>query len=129
MSGLKMENTDCNPSSNNQQPSASPTAEPVQTDNTSQGAEGNMEDVHQRSIDVKVLLIPWGMLVVVTAGVLVAWKMWRKHSPSTIMPQPGSSGMEPVFGEAYGTNGLSVTLEPFTISPTGESTESDNVVS
>ncbi|XP_045070086.1 CREB3 regulatory factor-like isoform X2 [Coregonus clupeaformis] len=42
------------------------------------------------------------------------------------MPQPGSSGMEPVFGEAYGTNGLSVTLEPFTISPTGESTESDN---
>lgn len=42
------------------------------------------------------------------------------------MPQPGSSGMEPVFGEAYGTNGLSVTLEPFTISPTGGSTESDN---
>ncbi|XP_029608119.1 CREB3 regulatory factor [Salmo trutta] len=34
--------------------------------------------------------------------------------------------MEPVFGEAYGTNGLSVTLEPFTISPTGGSTESDN---
>ncbi|KAM9395599.1 uncharacterized protein ACWYII_033685 isoform 1-T2 [Salvelinus alpinus] len=42
------------------------------------------------------------------------------------MPQPGSSGMEPVFGEAYGTNGLSVTLEPFTISPTGGSAESDN---
>ncbi|XP_031679679.1 uncharacterized protein LOC109885941 isoform X11 [Oncorhynchus kisutch] len=60
-----------------QQPSASPTAEPVQTDNTSQGAEGNMEEVHQRSIDVKVLLISLGMLVVVTAGILVTWKMWR----------------------------------------------------
>uniref|UniRef100_A0A8C7UR39 Ig-like domain-containing protein n=1 Tax=Oncorhynchus mykiss TaxID=8022 RepID=A0A8C7UR39_ONCMY len=61
-----------------QQPSASPTAEPVQTDNTSQGAEGNMEEVHQRS--VKVLLISLGMLVVVTAGILVTWKMWRRHS-------------------------------------------------
>ncbi|XP_029501391.1 polymeric immunoglobulin receptor-like isoform X2 [Oncorhynchus nerka] len=73
-----------------QQPSASPTAEPVQTDNTSQGAEGNMEEVHQsphttrgipssiRSIDVKVLLISLGMLVVVTAGILVTWKMWRR---------------------------------------------------
>ncbi|XP_064786992.1 uncharacterized protein LOC135510141 [Oncorhynchus masou masou] len=58
------------------QPSASPTAEPVQTDNTSQGAEGNMEEVHQRS--VKVLLISMGMLVVVTAGILVTWKMWRR---------------------------------------------------
>ncbi|XP_029501386.1 CMRF35-like molecule 5 isoform X1 [Oncorhynchus nerka] len=59
-----------------QQPSASPTAEPVQTDNTSQGDEGNMEEVHQRS--VKVLLISLGMLVVVTAGILVTWKMWRR---------------------------------------------------
>uniref|UniRef100_A0A8C8FY73 Ig-like domain-containing protein n=1 Tax=Oncorhynchus tshawytscha TaxID=74940 RepID=A0A8C8FY73_ONCTS len=65
-----------------QQPSASPTAEPVQTDNTSQGAEGNMEEVHQRSIDVKVLLISLGMLVVVTAGILVTWKMWRRHNMS-----------------------------------------------
>ncbi|XP_064879138.1 polymeric immunoglobulin receptor-like isoform X5 [Oncorhynchus nerka] len=61
-----------------QQPSASPTAEPVQTDNTSQGDEGNMEEVHQRSIDLKVLLISLGMLVVVTAGILVTWKMWRR---------------------------------------------------
>ncbi|KAL0964618.1 hypothetical protein UPYG_G00326520 [Umbra pygmaea] len=41
------------------------------------------------------------------------------------MPQPGSSGMEPVFGEAYGTLQLSMMTEPFTISPTGGSTESD----
>ncbi|XP_029554655.1 CREB3 regulatory factor isoform X2 [Salmo trutta] len=44
------------------------------------------------------------------------------------MPQPGSSGMEPFFGEAYGTHGLSVTSEPFTISPTGGSIESDQCV-
>ncbi|XP_031679691.1 polymeric immunoglobulin receptor-like isoform X3 [Oncorhynchus kisutch] len=36
-----------------QQPSASPTAEPVQTDNTSQGAEGNMEEVHQSCHQVR----------------------------------------------------------------------------
>ncbi|XP_045069353.1 uncharacterized protein LOC123483436 isoform X2 [Coregonus clupeaformis] len=71
----------------NQQPSASPTAEPVQTDNTSQGAEGNKEDVHQRSIDVKVLLIPWGMLVVVTAGILVTWKIWTKHKDNKAKDQ------------------------------------------
>ncbi|CAB1343863.1 unnamed protein product [Coregonus sp. 'balchen'] len=70
-----------------QQPSASPTAEPVQTDNTSQGAEGNKEDVHQRSIDVKVLLIPWGMLVVVTAGILVTCKMWTKHKDNKAKDQ------------------------------------------
>ncbi|XP_045075434.1 CMRF35-like molecule 1 [Coregonus clupeaformis] len=80
-----------------QQPSASPTAEPVQTDNTSQGAEGNMEDVHQRSIDVKVLLIPWGMLVVVTAGVLVAWKMWRKHKDNKAENQPTSTAAQDPF--------------------------------
>ncbi|XP_045556386.1 CMRF35-like molecule 7 isoform X2 [Salmo salar] len=74
----KMTSTTQDPTT--QQPSASPTAEPVQNDNTSQGAEGNMEEVHQRPIDVKVLLISLGMLVVVTAGILVAWKMWRKHN-------------------------------------------------
>ncbi|XP_055757742.1 polymeric immunoglobulin receptor-like isoform X3 [Salvelinus fontinalis] len=68
-----------------QQPSASPTAEPVQTDNTSQGAEGNMEEVHQRS--VKVLLISLGMLVVLTAGILVTWKMWRKHKDNKAKDQ------------------------------------------
>ncbi|CDQ79831.1 unnamed protein product, partial [Oncorhynchus mykiss] len=41
---------------------------------------------------------------------------------------PGSSGMEPFFGEAYGTHGLSVTSEPFTVSPTGGSIESDQCV-
>ncbi|XP_064786991.1 polymeric immunoglobulin receptor-like [Oncorhynchus masou masou] len=69
------------------QPYASPTAEPVQTDNTSQGAEGNMEEVHQRSIDVKVLLISLGMLVVVTAGILVTWKMWRRHKDNKAKDQ------------------------------------------
>ncbi|CAB1343864.1 unnamed protein product [Coregonus sp. 'balchen'] len=79
--------TSTNQAPTNQQPSASPTAEPVQIDNTSQGAEGNMEDVHQRSIDVKVLLIPWGMLVVVTAGILVTWKMWTKHKDNKAKDQ------------------------------------------
>ncbi|XP_045075600.1 polymeric immunoglobulin receptor-like [Coregonus clupeaformis] len=79
----------------NQQPSASPTAELVQTDNTSQGAEGNMEDVHQRSIDVKVLLIPWGMLVVVTAGILVTWKMWTKHKDNKAKDQTTNNSVAP----------------------------------
>ncbi|XP_029608123.1 polymeric immunoglobulin receptor-like isoform X2 [Salmo trutta] len=82
----KMTSTTQDPTT--QQPSASPTAEPVQTDNTSQGAEGNMEEVHQRPIDVKVLLISLGMLVVVTAGILVAWKMWRKHKDNKAENQP-----------------------------------------
>ncbi|XP_045069345.1 polymeric immunoglobulin receptor-like [Coregonus clupeaformis] len=79
----------------NQQPSASPTAEPVQIDNTSQGADGNMEDVHQRSIDVKVLLIPWGMLVVVTAGILVTWKMWTKHKNNKAKDQTTNNSVAP----------------------------------
>ncbi|XP_038816721.1 polymeric immunoglobulin receptor-like [Salvelinus namaycush] len=78
-----------------QQPSASPTAEPVQTDNTSQGAEGNMEEVHQRSIDVKVLLISLGMLVVVTAGILVTWKMWRKHKDNKAKDQTTNNSVDP----------------------------------
>uniref|UniRef100_A0A8C7UQY4 Ig-like domain-containing protein n=1 Tax=Oncorhynchus mykiss TaxID=8022 RepID=A0A8C7UQY4_ONCMY len=41
-----------------QQPSASPTAEPVQTDNTSQGAEGNMEEVHQRLLSLLQMFYP-----------------------------------------------------------------------
>ncbi|XP_029608121.1 polymeric immunoglobulin receptor-like [Salmo trutta] len=79
----KMTSTTQDPTT--QQPSVSPTAEPVQTDNTSQGAEGNMEEVHQRS--VKVLLISLGMLVVVTAGILVTWKMWRKHKDNKAKDQ------------------------------------------
>uniref|UniRef100_A0A673ZYJ8 Immunoglobulin domain-containing protein n=1 Tax=Salmo trutta TaxID=8032 RepID=A0A673ZYJ8_SALTR len=99
MSGLKMENIDwywcrvgelempvhitmtsTTQDPTTQQPSASPTAEPVQTDNTSQGAEGNMEEVHQRSIDVKVLLISLGMLVVVTAGILSFYVNIKKEN-------------------------------------------------
>ncbi|XP_031679696.1 polymeric immunoglobulin receptor-like isoform X1 [Oncorhynchus kisutch] len=82
-----------------QQPSASPTAEPVQTDNTSQGAEGNMEEVHQRSIDVKVLLISLGMLVVVTAGILVTWNMWRRHKDNKAKDQTTNNSVDP-FPEA-----------------------------
>ncbi|KAM9395648.1 polymeric immunoglobulin receptor-like [Salvelinus alpinus] len=78
-----------------QQPSASPTAGSVQTDNTSQGAEGNMEEVHQRSIDVKVLLISLGMLVVLTAGILVTWKMWRKHKDNKAENQPIITSADP----------------------------------
>ncbi|XP_070296142.1 CMRF35-like molecule 5 [Salvelinus sp. IW2-2015] len=83
-----------------QQPSASPTAESVQTDNTSQGAEGNMEEVHQRllsllQLSVKVL----GMLVVVTAGILVTWKMWRKHQDNKAKDQTTNNSVDP-FPEA-----------------------------
>ncbi|XP_045567506.1 polymeric immunoglobulin receptor-like [Salmo salar] len=81
----KMTSTTQDPTT--QHPSASPTAEPVQNDNTSQGAEGNMEEVHQRSKNVKVLLISLGMLVVVTAGILVTWKMWRKHKDNKAKDQ------------------------------------------
>nr|XP_029501388.1 CMRF35-like molecule 5 isoform X3 [Oncorhynchus nerka] len=80
-----------------QQPSASPTAEPVQTDNTSQGDEGNMEEVHQRS--VKVLLISLGMLVVVTAGILVTWKMWRRPKNNKAKDQTTNNSVDP-FPEA-----------------------------
>ncbi|XP_038816686.1 polymeric immunoglobulin receptor-like [Salvelinus namaycush] len=89
----KMSSTTQDPTT--QQPSASPTAEPIQTDNTSQGAEGNMEEVHQRSIDVKVLLISLGMLVVLTAGILVTWKMWRKHKDNKSENQPIITSADP----------------------------------
>ncbi|CAB1318990.1 unnamed protein product [Coregonus sp. 'balchen'] len=47
------------------------------------------------SIDLKVLLIPLGMLVVVIAGVLVTWKMWRKHStPELYVDQLEVTGVE-----------------------------------
>eukprot|EP00063_Salmo_salar_P024045 XP_013998880.1 PREDICTED: uncharacterized protein LOC106570838 [Salmo salar] len=70
-----------------EQSSFSPTAEPVQTDNTVQGPEGDKEKDTMSSIDLKVLLIPLGMLVVVMAGVLVTWKMWRKHKDNKAMDQ------------------------------------------
>ncbi|XP_055757590.1 CMRF35-like molecule 5, partial [Salvelinus fontinalis] len=52
----KMTSTTQDPTT--QQPSASPTAEPVQTDITSQGAEGNMEEVHQRLLSLLQLYYP-----------------------------------------------------------------------
>ncbi|XP_045075433.1 CMRF35-like molecule 3 isoform X2 [Coregonus clupeaformis] len=50
--------TPANQAPTNQQPSVSPTAEPVQIDNTSQGADGNMEDVHQRLLSLIQLYYP-----------------------------------------------------------------------
>ncbi|KAK6316393.1 hypothetical protein J4Q44_G00139170 [Coregonus suidteri] len=70
-----------------EQSSFSPTAEPVQTDNTVQGPEWGKEKDTMSSIDLKVLLVPLGMLVVVIAGVLVTWKMWRNHKDNKAMDQ------------------------------------------
>ncbi|XP_018621671.1 CREB3 regulatory factor-like isoform X1 [Scleropages formosus] len=39
------------------------------------------------------------------------------------MPQPGTSGMEPSFGDPYGNHRCFLILEPYTISPLGSSTE------
>ncbi|XP_045075160.1 uncharacterized protein LOC123488317 [Coregonus clupeaformis] len=92
MSGLKMENTDwywCEVGELEMPVHitvSQHTATQIITAITNQ-AEGNMEEVHQRSIDVKVLLIPWGMLVVVTAGILVTWKMWTKHKDNKAKDQ------------------------------------------
>ncbi|CAB1318983.1 unnamed protein product, partial [Coregonus sp. 'balchen'] len=66
-----------------EQSSFSPTAEPVQTDNTVQGPEGGKEKDTMSSIDLKVLLIPLGMLVVVIAGVLVTTFI-EPHSLNTL---------------------------------------------
>ncbi|XP_045069366.1 uncharacterized protein LOC121558414 [Coregonus clupeaformis] len=48
-----------------------------------------------RSIDVKVLLIPWGMLLVVTAGILVTWKMWTKHKDNKAKDQTTNNSVAP----------------------------------
>ncbi|XP_045069349.1 uncharacterized protein LOC123483434 isoform X2 [Coregonus clupeaformis] len=92
MSGLKMENTDwywCEVGELEMPVHitvSQHTATQIITAITTQ-AEGNMEEVHRRSIDVKVLLIPWVMLVVVTAGILVTWKMWTKHKDNKAKDQ------------------------------------------
>ncbi|XP_038827007.1 uncharacterized protein LOC120026255 isoform X2 [Salvelinus namaycush] len=78
-----------------EQSSFSPTAEPVQTDNTVQGPEGGKEKDSMSSIDLKMLLIPLGMLVVVIAGVLVTWKMWRKHKDNKAMDQTTNTSGDP----------------------------------
>ncbi|KAJ8404917.1 hypothetical protein AAFF_G00333040 [Aldrovandia affinis] len=44
------------------------------------------------------------------------------------MPQPGLNGMEPVFGEAYGTNRSLWTSYPSAFSPLGSATEYDQGV-
>ncbi|KAK6290805.1 hypothetical protein J4Q44_G00387960 [Coregonus suidteri] len=80
-----------------EQSSFSPTAEPVQTDNTVQGPEGGKEKDTMSSIDLKVLLIPLGMLVVVIAGVLVTWKMWRKHKDNKAMDQTTNTSVQDPF--------------------------------
>ncbi|CAB1318979.1 unnamed protein product, partial [Coregonus sp. 'balchen'] len=80
-----------------EQSSFSPTAEPVQTDNTVQGPEGGKEKDTMSSIDLKVLLIPLGMLVVVIAGVLVTWKMWRNHKDNKAMDQTTNTSLQDPF--------------------------------
>ncbi|XP_045071870.1 polymeric immunoglobulin receptor-like [Coregonus clupeaformis] len=87
-----------------EQSSFSPTAEPVQTDNTVQGPERGKEKDTMSSIDLKVLLIPLGMLVLVIAGVLVTWKMWRKHKDNKAMDQTTNTSLDP-----FPANGDDVT--------------------
>uniref|UniRef100_A0AAZ3RU43 Ig-like domain-containing protein n=1 Tax=Oncorhynchus tshawytscha TaxID=74940 RepID=A0AAZ3RU43_ONCTS len=75
MSGLKMENTDwywCRVGEL-EMPVHITVSQQTATQRTSK-----MTSIVIRS--VKVLLISLGMLVVVTAGILVTWKMWRRHS-------------------------------------------------
>ncbi|XP_045069359.1 polymeric immunoglobulin receptor-like [Coregonus clupeaformis] len=100
MSGLKMENTDwywCEVGEL-EMPVHITVSQHTATQNitaiTTQ-AEGNMEEVHPRSIDVKVLLIPWGMLVVVTAGILVTWKIWTKHKDNKAKDQTTNNSVAP----------------------------------
>uniref|UniRef100_A0A4W5RRY9 Ig-like domain-containing protein n=1 Tax=Hucho hucho TaxID=62062 RepID=A0A4W5RRY9_9TELE len=71
MSGLKMENTDwywCR---------VGELEMPVHITVSQQTAT---QRTSKMTSNVKVLLISLGMLVVVTAGILVTWKMWRKHN-------------------------------------------------
>ncbi|XP_024237319.1 uncharacterized protein LOC112220012 isoform X2 [Oncorhynchus tshawytscha] len=79
-----------------EQSSFSPTAEPVQTDNTVQGPEGGKEKVTMSSIDLNVLLIPLGMLVV--SGVLVTWKMW-KYKDNKAMDQTTNTSVDPFHAD------------------------------
>ncbi|XP_064870952.1 uncharacterized protein LOC135559575 isoform X2 [Oncorhynchus nerka] len=120
MSGLKMENTGwyrcgvgdlimpvhitVRQQTTTQNTSTMTTAVPVQTDNTVQGPEGGKEKVTMSSIDVTVLLVPLGMLVVVIAGVLVTWKMWRKYKDNKAMDQTTNTSVDP-----FPANGDDVT--------------------
>ncbi|XP_029514831.1 CMRF35-like molecule 8 isoform X2 [Oncorhynchus nerka] len=85
-----------------EQSSFSPTAEPVQTDNTVQGPEGGKEKDTMSSIDLNVLLIPLGMLVVVISGVLVTWKMWRKYKDNKAMDQTTNTSVDPFHADDDG---------------------------
>ncbi|CAB1318982.1 unnamed protein product, partial [Coregonus sp. 'balchen'] len=108
-----------------EQSSFSPTAEPVQTDNTVQGPEGGKEKDTMSSIDLKVLLIPLGMLVVVIAGVLVTWKMWRNHKDNKAMDQTTNTSVQDPF-PANATQ--APTTEQSSFSPTAEPVQTDNTV-
>ncbi|KAJ8013778.1 hypothetical protein DPEC_G00033320 [Dallia pectoralis] len=48
-------------------------------DNTTREAEGGIQKKYHHWLDLKILLILPVILVVLIAGVLVAWKIWRKH--------------------------------------------------
>ncbi|XP_038826924.1 uncharacterized protein LOC120026172 [Salvelinus namaycush] len=111
-----------------EQSSFSPTAEPVQTDNTVQGPEGGKEKDSMSSIDLKMLLIPLGMLVVVISGVLVTWKMWRKHKDNKAMDQTTNTSGDPF--PANGDDVMYSTVVPKRRNQLNVQTkaESDNVV-
>uniref|UniRef100_A0A6Q2YBH2 Ig-like domain-containing protein n=1 Tax=Esox lucius TaxID=8010 RepID=A0A6Q2YBH2_ESOLU len=65
-------------------------------DNATQEVEGRKQKkYHQWLDDLKILLIPLVMLLVLIAGVLVAWKMWRKHGNNKANDQPTNTAHNP----------------------------------
>ncbi|KAL0964616.1 hypothetical protein UPYG_G00326490 [Umbra pygmaea] len=92
----------------NPQPSVSSTSGPVvkasskpDEENTTQVSEERKEEEHHqwlftiRLADIKYPLILLGLLVLLIAGVLVAWKMWRKHCDNKASDQSTSSAPDP----------------------------------
>ncbi|XP_034148656.1 polymeric immunoglobulin receptor isoform X2 [Esox lucius] len=69
-------------------------------DNATQEVEGRKQKkYHQWLDDLKILLIPLVMLLVLIAGVLVAWKMWRKHGNKKANDQPTNTACDPFPGD------------------------------
>ncbi|KAM9396004.1 uncharacterized protein ACWYII_033867 [Salvelinus alpinus] len=74
-----------------------------------------------RSIDVKVLLISLGMLVVVTAGILVTWKMWRKHKDNKAKDQTTNNSVSADFEQDITYSTVTHTRETAQQRPNPES--------
>ncbi|XP_013999463.1 CMRF35-like molecule 8 [Salmo salar] len=105
-----------------------PAAEPVQTDNTVQGPEGDKEKDTMSSIDLKVLLIPLGMLVVVMSGVPVTWKMWRKYKDNKAMDQTTNTSGDPFAANGDVTYSTVVTKRRNQLNVQTKVEPDDNVV-